>query len=105
MLLANDRLYGNFYRTTLNSNGVNPRAAFDTTNTYSQYALQINETHTFNPTTINEAAFAVMRVEGVQPATGLFTVPVVNVTSIGSGFGAGFATGDFIQHTTIGAMC
>jgi hypothetical protein len=95
---ANDRLYGNFYRTTLNSNGVNPRAAFNTTNTYSQYALQINETHTFNPTTLNEAAFAVMRVEGVQPATGLFTVPVVNVTSIGSGFGAGFATGDFIQH-------
>ena len=96
--IANDRLYGNFYRTTLNSNGVNPRVAFNTTNTYSQWALQLNETHTFNPTTINEAAFAVMRVEGVQPATGLFTVPVVNVTSIGQNFGAGFAEGDFIQH-------
>jgi Carboxypeptidase regulatory-like domain len=92
-----DRLYGNFYRTTLSSNGVNPRAAFDTTNKYYQYALQINETHTFSPKTLNEAAFAVMRVEGIQPATGLFTVPVVNVTSI-NGFGAGFAQGDFIQH-------
>lgn len=95
---ASDRLYGNFYRTTLNSNGVNQRAAFNTTNNYYQYALQINETHTFSPSTLNEAAFAVMRVEGIQPATGLFTVPVVNVTSIGSGFGAGFAEGDFIQH-------
>jgi hypothetical protein len=96
--LGKDRLYGSFYRTTLNSNGVNQRAAFDTQSNYYQYALQINETHTFNPTTLNEAAFAVQRVEGIQPATGLFTVPVVNVTSIGSGFGAGFAQGDFIQH-------
>jgi hypothetical protein len=95
---ANDRLYGNFYRTTLNSNGTNPRIAFDTTSNYYQYALQINETHTFSPNTINEGAFAVMRVEGIQPATGLFTVPVVNVTSISSNFGAGFAQGDFIQH-------
>lgn len=94
----NDRFYGNFYRTTLNSNGVNPRAAFNTTNSFYQYALQINHTHTFSPRTVNEAAFAVMRVEGIQPATGLFSVPVVNVTNIGSSFGAGFAQGDFIQH-------
>ncbi|GGH13836.1 TonB-dependent receptor [Silvibacterium dinghuense] len=95
---AHDRLYGNFYRTTLNTNGLDPRAAFDTTSNYYQYALQINETHTFSPTTLNEAAFAVMRVEGIEPATGLFSVPVVDVTSIGTGFGAGFAQGDFIQH-------
>ena len=93
-----DRLYGTFYRTTLNTNGVNQRAAFDTTSTYSQYAIQVNETHTFNASTLNEASFAAMRVEGIQPAKGLFSVPVVNVTGIGSGFGAGFAQGDFIQH-------
>jgi hypothetical protein len=96
--LSHDRFYGNFYRTTLNSNGLDPRAAFNTTSNYYQYALQVNETHTFSSKTLNEAAFAVMRVEGIQPATGLFTVPVVNVTSIGSNFGAGFAQGDFIQH-------
>ncbi|MFZ0661432.1 MAG: carboxypeptidase-like regulatory domain-containing protein [Acidobacteriaceae bacterium] len=94
----NDRLYGTFYRTTLTSNGISPRAAFNTVSNFFQYALQVNETHTFSPTTLNEAAFAAMRVEGIQPATGLFSVPVVNVTSIGSGFGAGFAQGDFIQH-------
>jgi hypothetical protein len=93
-----ERLYGTWYRTSLNSNGVNPRAAFLTTNTFSQYAIQVNETHTFNPSTLNEASFAVMRVEGVQPATGLFSVPVVNITGGGQGFGSGFAQGDFIQH-------
>jgi Carboxypeptidase regulatory-like domain len=93
-----ERLYGTYYRTTLSSNTPNPRAAFAATNTFSQYAIQVNETHTFSPNTLNEAAFAVMRVEGVQPATGLFSVPVVNVTGQGQGFGAGFAQGDFIQH-------
>jgi len=95
---SKDRLYGTYYRTTLNTNGVNQRAAFDTTSKYFQYAIQVNETHTFSPTTLNEGSFAAMRVEGISPATGLFTVPVVNVTGIGSGFGSGFAQGDFIQH-------
>jgi hypothetical protein len=93
-----ERLYGTYYRTTLNSNTTNPRAAFKATNTFSQYAIQANETHTFSANTLNEASFAQMRVEGVQPATGLFSVPVVNVTGVGQGFGAGFAQGDFIQH-------
>jgi Carboxypeptidase regulatory-like domain len=95
---ANDRLYGTYYRTTLGSNTADPRAAFNAVNKFSQWAIQVNETHTFNPSTLNEAAFAGMRVEGVQPATGLFSVPVVNVTGLGQGFGAGFAQGDFIQH-------
>ncbi len=93
-----ERLYGAYYRTTLDSNGTNPRLAFGTTSNYAQYATQVNETHTFNSTTLNEASFAAMRVEGIAPSTGLFTVPVVNVTGLGQGFGAGFAQGDFIQH-------
>ncbi len=93
-----ERLYGTFYRTTLSNNGTNPRAAFKTTNNFRQYAVQGNETHTFSPDTVNEASFAAMRVEGVQPATGLFSIPVVNVTGGGQGFGSGFAQGDFIQH-------
>lgn len=96
--LGHERLYGTFYRTTLDNNGTNPRAAFKTTNQFRQYAVQVNETHTFNPSTLNEASFAGMRVEGVQPATGLFSVPVVNITAGGTGFGSGFAQGDFIQH-------
>lgn len=93
-----ERLYGTYYRTTLTSSATNPRAAFNETNKFYQYAIQVNETHTFSPSTLNEASFAAMRVEGIQPATGLFTVPVVNVTGLGQGIGAGFAQGDFIQQ-------
>jgi hypothetical protein len=97
-VFSKDRLYGTFFRTTASTNGPDARGAFTTTSNYYQYAIQGNETHTFSPNTINEAAFAVQRVEGIAPATGLFSVPVVNVTGVGQGFGAGFAAGDFIQH-------
>ena len=96
---AKDRIYGNFYRTTLDTGGPTARPAFATTNTFSTNSFQANETHTFTPTTLNEAAFATLRVEGVQPATGNFAVPVVAVTGLGTGFGNGFALGDFIQHS------
>ena len=96
--LHNDRLYGTVYRTTLKTNGPNPRPAFNETDNYYEWAVQGNETHTFSPNTINEAEFGGDRVEGIAPATGLFSVPIVDVTGIGAGYGDGFAQGDFIQH-------
>lgn len=94
----NDRIYGNFYRTTLDYGSSAVRPQFVTTNNTTQRAIQVNETHTFSPTTLNEAAFGTNRVEGIAPATGLFSIPLVNVTGVGTGFGSGFAAGDFIQH-------
>ncbi len=96
--LGKDRLYGSYLRNTLKSNSANLRTAFNTESQYYSWGIQINETHTFSPNMLNEAAFAADRVEGIAPQTGLFSVPVVNVTGIGNGFGAGFATGDFIQQ-------
>lgn len=96
--LGRDRFYGTIYRTTLTTNGPNPRPAFNTTNKFYEWAIQGSETHTFSPNTINEAVFAGDRIEGIQPLTGLFDVPIVNVTGVGAGYGDGFATGDFIQH-------
>ncbi len=94
----NDRVYGNFFRTTLDTGGPNIRTAFNTTNTYATNSVQVNETHTFSPNTVNEGAFAFLKVEGVNSKTGDFTVPSVNVNGI-NGFGVGFAQGDFIQHS------
>lgn len=93
-----ERLYGTVYRTTLKSNTPEQRPAFLETNNFYEWAIQGNETHVFSPNTINEASFAGDRIEGIQPQTGLFTVPIVNVTGISAGFGSGFAQGDFIQH-------
>jgi hypothetical protein len=93
-----DRIYGTFYKTNLSYGNSTIRPAFTTTNETYQHAVQVNETHTFSPTTLNEAAFGANYIEGITPKTGLFSVPVVNVTGLGQGFGAGFAGGDFIQH-------
>ncbi|HEX7361402.1 MAG TPA: carboxypeptidase regulatory-like domain-containing protein [Bryobacteraceae bacterium] len=95
----NDRVYGTFFRTTLNTGGPAPRPAFTSTSNYYTDSAQVNETHTFSPTTLNEAAFAFLRVEGISPATGNFSVPVVSVTGMNQGFGNGFALGDFVQHS------
>jgi len=37
-----------------------------------------------------QAVFGYNRIEGESPATGLFTVPVVNVNSLSTGWGDGF---------------
>jgi hypothetical protein len=94
----NDRIYGNTYRTVLDTGGPAIRPAFAATNHFILNAWQFSETHTFSPTTVNEANFGYMRDEGIQPQTGLFSVPLINVTGMNTGFGNGFALGDFIQH-------
>jgi hypothetical protein len=94
-----DRVYGQFFRDTINNGGPNARPAFSTTSKYFTFSLQGNETHTFSANTLNEAVFGYNRIEGISPATGLFDVPVVNVTGLGQGFGDGFADGDYIQHS------
>ncbi len=94
-----DRLYGLFYRSTINSGGPSARPSFATTNKDFVFSIQGSETHTFSPSLINEAYMGYNRIEGFSPATGNFTVPVVNVTALGTNFGDGFALGDFIQHS------
>jgi hypothetical protein len=93
-----DRFYGTVFRTTLSFDTPNVRPAFNETDKNYQWAVQASETHTFSPNTLNEASFAADRIEGINPITGLFDVPVVNVTGVGAGYGDGFAQGDFIQH-------
>ena len=94
-----DRVYGLFYRSTISSGGPAVRPAFATTNKFYVFSIQGSETHTFTPNILNEAYIGYNRIEGFSPASGDFTVPVVNVTGLGSNFGAGFALGDFIQHS------
>lgn len=94
-----DRLYGLFYRDTIKTGGPSVRPAFATTSNFYTFSLQGNETHTFSPSTLNEAFFGYQRIEGFSPSSGLFTVPSVSVTGLGVGFGDGFALGDYIQHS------
>jgi len=94
-----DRIYGQFFRDTIKNGGPNPRPAFAEFNTYFTFSLQANETHTFSPQTLNEASFGYNRIEGFADQGGLYTVPIVGVTDLGTGWGDGFANGDYIQHS------
>jgi hypothetical protein len=99
----NDRIYGSFYRTVLNYGAASAIPAFTALDNNWQRAFQVNYTHTFSPTTLNETIFGANRVEGTLGSGAQnYSVPSVAVTGLntedGQAFGVGFAQGDFIQH-------
>ncbi len=100
----NDRIYGDFFLTRLNTGTADIRPQFSTTNSFYTNSVQANYTHTFTPTTLNEIAFGYLTVDGTNNDTGDFTVPTINVTGLNSpgtanfGPGSGFSQGEFIQH-------
>jgi hypothetical protein len=95
---SKDRIYGNFYRTTLSTGGPAVRPAFTSSNSFVADSLQVNEVHTLTPNILNEAVFGYLKVQGIANKTGDFSIPSVNVAGQGVGFGVGFAQGNFIQH-------
>jgi len=96
--LKNDRIYGSAFWTNLRYGGPAVIPQFSTTNHNTQQALQINYTHVFSPSTLNEVIFAQNRIEGFIGETGDFTIPSIGVTGLSVGYGVGFAQGNFIQH-------
>ncbi len=93
-----DRIYGSFFRTVQSTPSPNVIPQFSTTNNYWQRAFQVNWTHTFSPSTLNEVIFAQNRIQGKLGETGDFTIPGISVTGQSVGYGVGFAQGNFIQH-------
>lgn len=93
-----DRLYGTLFRNTQATQTPSPRPAFLIYSNFYTIAIQGNETHTFSSRLLNEAFGGYNRIEGYTPNKGLFTVPVVNVTNLGVGFGSPNPYEDYIQH-------
>ena len=96
---SKDRIYGSFFRDTIDNGGPSVRPKFATASNFYVFSLQANETHTFSTNMLNEAIWGYNRIEGISPKKGLFTVPIVNVNQLGTGWGDGFADGDYIQHS------
>ncbi|MGC2185325.1 MAG: carboxypeptidase regulatory-like domain-containing protein [Terriglobales bacterium] len=99
----NDRVYASLFRTLLTSGAASAMPQFSALNPTWQVAGQLNWTHTFSPTTLNDASAGISRVEGLLGSGAKdYTVPSVSVNGInvdsGQAFGVGFAQGDFIQH-------
>ena len=92
-----DRIYGNFYRTT------NQQVLFGSPSAYpafteaqDQYSVffNLNHTHIFSPTLINEMAANFVKVWGDAPVTrgDIPTMNVDGIATIGGGWGPGIFT-------------
>lgn len=96
---SKDRLYGNYYVTSLDLGGPSVRVDHSQPQHYIVRSLQGNETHTFSPNTLNEAAFGVLRMEGLINPTGPFHVPIIAVSSgWGEQIGVSKAHENYIQY-------
>lgn len=93
-----DRVYGNYYRTGLDTGGPSIRVGMVAPQHYIVRSVQANETHTFSANTINEAAFGFLRMEGLLHETGPFHVPIVAVTGWNTNIGVSQAHEDYVQH-------
>jgi hypothetical protein len=95
-----DRAYANYYRTGLDLGGPSIRVDHGTPQHYIVRSIQGNETHTFNSSTVNEAAFGVLRMEGLINPTGPFHVPIITISTDGwsTPLGVSKADENYIQH-------
>jgi hypothetical protein len=95
-----DRFYGNFYRKTPYVQGTNARPLFDNANNFAGISNfgNVDWTHTFSPTIVNDAAMGVTRISGLGTCAEC-QVPPINLNINGfAGFGDGFAPAEFIQN-------
>jgi hypothetical protein len=93
-----DRVYGNYYNTTLQTGGPALRTDMASSSQYSVHSIQANETHTFSTDSINEAAFGFLRMEGLLHPAGPFHVPIVSVVGWSANIGVTQAHEDYVQH-------
>lgn len=93
-----DRIYGNFYNMVLSSLNPSVRSGMTSDTHMHSQSLQLNETHTFSPTILNEASFGYLEMEGIPNVTGAFHVPVVTITGQSAGLGLTPAHQDYKQH-------
>lgn len=93
-----DRLYGNFYNMILSNLNPSVRSQMTSDTHFISETAQVNETHTFSPTMLNEAAFGYLKMEGLVDITGPFHVPDISITGQSAGIGVADPHEDYRQH-------
>lgn len=97
---SRDRVHVNYQRRTADVEGSQLRPAFR--NAFAAHPLtyyaNINYTHTFSPTMINEAAIGFTRFQGGQECSHCEVPPIGVGGGLTEGFGNGFAPAVFIQN-------
>ena len=95
-----DRIYGNYFRTTLDAEIVAVREGYDTSNTNVSDAIQMNWSRTLSSKLVNEFAFGWLRVEGnggADPALPM-SVPNINIGFQNTGLSPTWGPATFIQN-------
>lgn len=95
-----DRFYGSFYRKTPDVDSINTRPAFTTHNDFAgttNYA-NLNWTHTFSPTMINEAAMGFTRISGFGSCQNCQVQSMFGTGIADFGASNGFSPAKFIQN-------
>lgn len=93
-----DRIYGNFYNMVLSQLNPSVRTGMTSDTHYHSQSLQVNETHTFSSTMLNEASFGYLEMEGLVDLTGPFHVPDITITGQSAGLGVADPHEDYKQH-------
>ena len=95
-----DRVYGNYFRTTLDAEVIAVRQGYGTSNTNVSDAIQANWTRTITPTLVNEFSFGWLRVEGNSGRDpGLpMNIPNINIGFQNTGLSPTWGPATFIQN-------
>ncbi len=93
-----DRIFGNYMRATLDTQNPAFRTGMGSDNTNDTWGVQLNYTHTFSPTLINEAAAGMTYVNGLDVASGPFQIPDITINQQAQGIGVGWGPGLFAQR-------
>ncbi|MGA8110966.1 MAG: TonB-dependent receptor, partial [Acidobacteriaceae bacterium] len=96
---SKDRMYANYYRTSLYTGGPSVRVDHGAPQQYLVRSIQGNETHTFSDHWLNEAAFGFLRMDGLIDPSGPFHIPIISVSSAwGTQLGVSKAHENYVQH-------
>jgi hypothetical protein len=87
-----DRLYGNVYRTTSYTVNGGIRPAFDVPVLETTHFANVNHTHIFSPTLLNELRGGMMRLVGTPDTPPHMEVPGITISELTN---AGFGTSSF----------
>ena len=95
-----DRIYANFFRTTLDTSNPSVYSAFTTDSPSHTFYGNVSEIHVFSPNVLNQARYSYTRVYGIDQCVHC-DIPQIGIGGT-NGFG-GFGPFPFVQNNYEGA--
>jgi hypothetical protein len=92
---SRDRIFGNYYRTTLDLGNPVVRAGTSNASTYGSRAVVLSWAHTFSSSLLSDVSFSGIKVQGDNAPTARYHIPEVDIggqsTNISPGWGGAYA--------------